>query len=75
MRHLNINSIRNNFELSSPLIGGKIDILTITETKLDATFPTNQFSIQLYSILYRMDQNDKGREIMFLSMMALSLYV
>ena len=41
MRHLDINSIRNNFELLSPLIGGKINILMITEKKLDATFPTN----------------------------------
>ena len=36
----------------------------ITEKRLDATFPTNQFFIQVYSIVYRMDRNDKGREIM-----------
>ena len=64
MRHLNINSIRNRSELLSLLIGDKIDILMITETKLNETFPTNQFFIQGYSIVYRMDRNDKGREIM-----------
>ena len=47
----------------------------ITKRKLDATFPTNQLFTQVYSIVYRMDRNDKGREIMILSMMALSLYV
>ena len=33
MEHLNIDSIRNKFELLSSLIGGKIDILMIGETK------------------------------------------
>ena len=47
----------------------------ITKRKLDATFSTNQLFTQVYSIVYRMDRNDKGREIMILSMMALSLYV
>ena len=47
----------------------------ITKRKLDATFPTNQLFTQVYSVVYRMDRNDKGREIMILSMMALSLYV
>ena len=61
MGHLNINSIRNKFELLSSL---KIDIFLINETKLDPTFPANQFFIQGYSIVYRLDRNDKGRGIM-----------
>ena len=64
MGHLNINSIRNKFELFSSLIGAKIDIFLISETKLNATFPANQFFIQGYSIVYRLDRNDKGRGIM-----------
>ena len=60
MGHLNINSIRSTFELLSSLIGGKIGILMISETKLDATFPANQFFIQGYSTVYRLDRNDKG---------------
>ena len=36
---LNINSIRNKIELFSFLIGGKVDILLISETKIDNTFP------------------------------------
>ena len=49
MGHFNINFTRNKFELLSSIIGGKIDILMISETKLDATFPTNQLFIQGYS--------------------------
>ena len=64
MVHLNINSIRNKFELFSSLIGGKMDILMISETKLNVTFPTNQFFIQGYSTGNRMDRNDKGGGIM-----------
>ena len=62
--HLNINSVRNKFELFSSLIGGKMDILMISETKLNVTFPTNQFFIQGYSTGNRMDRNDKGGGIM-----------
>ena len=60
MGHLNINSLGNKFELLSSLIGGKIEILMISETKWNATFPANQFFIQGYSTVYRLDRNDKG---------------
>ena len=49
--HLNINSIRNKFELLSYLIGGKVDILLISETKIDSTFPTSQFLMGVYSYI------------------------
>ena len=62
--HLNINSIRNKFELLSFLIGGKVDILLISETKIDSTFPTSQFLMSGYSNIYRLDRNDKGGGIM-----------
>ena len=61
---LTIHSLRNKFELLSSLIGGKIDTFMISETKLDATFPTNQFFIQGYSTVYRLDRYDKGGGIM-----------
>ena len=41
-----------------------MDILMISETKLNVTFPTNQFFIQGYSTGNRMDRNDKGGGIM-----------
>ena len=47
--HLNINSISNKFDYLKLITQGKIDILVITETKTDSTFPLNQFTIQGYS--------------------------
>ena len=42
------------------IIQGKIDILVITDTKTDSTFPLNQFSMQCYSKPYRFDRNRNG---------------
>ena len=47
--HLKINSIRNKLEMLSGLLSGKIDILVISETKIDNTFPTPQFAIPGFS--------------------------
>ena len=44
--YLNINSIRNKFENLCSFLVNKVDILTIAETKLDGSFPTNQFLIK-----------------------------
>ena len=46
--HLNINSLRNKFESLSDLIKGKFDIFLINETKLDASFPSNQLAMSGY---------------------------
>ena len=54
---LNINSLRNKFEQLSTMISGNIDILMISETKLDETFPAAQFSLQGFCIHYRFDRN------------------
>ena len=37
--HLNINSLSNKFELLIEFIRGKVDILMISETKVDKSFP------------------------------------
>ena len=55
--HLNINSLRNKFEFLISLIDDNIDILMISETKLDQSFPTNQFMINGFSIPFRLDPN------------------
>ena len=54
--HININSIRNKFDMISDLVKGSIDILLISETKIDDTFPTSQFSIPGFSSPYRLDR-------------------
>ena len=46
---LNINSLRNKFEALKLIIGQNIDILFITESKLDETFPKAEFHIDGYS--------------------------
>ena len=54
---ININSIRNKFELLSHYVSGNIDILIITETKLDKSFPSGQFLLHGYSEPFRLDRN------------------
>ena len=42
------------------LIKENIDILIITETKIDDSFPTSQFCIKGYSEPYILDRNKHG---------------
>ena len=62
--HLNINSLRNKFELLTHQIKDNIDILTISETKLDESCPTSQFFMKGFSSLYRLDRNCNGGGIL-----------
>ena len=62
--HLNINSLRNKFDYLIEQITGNIDILMISETKLDSSFPTGQFLINGYSESFRIDRNSQGGGIM-----------
>ena len=48
--HININSLRNKFESLKILIKGNIDLLVITESKLDESFPTQQFAIDGFTL-------------------------
>ena len=58
--NLNINSISNKFDQLKLFARGKVDILIVTETKLDSTFPTSQFVTDGYSEPYRFDRNRNG---------------
>ena len=58
--HININSIRNKFEMLSNSIKDNLDILMISETKLDSTFPSNQFTVKGYAAPIRFDRNGRG---------------
>ena len=62
--HLNINSFRNKFNNLISQITGSIDILMISETRLDKSFPIGQFIIEGFGVFYRADQNVNGAEIM-----------
>ena len=57
---LNINSLRNKFEEVKSLISGNIDVLVLNETKLDSSFPSEQFFIPGFSPPYRMDKTGNG---------------
>ena len=58
--HLNINSIRQKFAFLKEIIEDKIDILLVSETKINDTFPVGQFSMNRFHIPFREDRNDKG---------------
>ena len=47
--HLNINFIRNKFEVLAIQVKSKIDILSIAETNIDETFPEGNFLIEVFS--------------------------
>ena len=61
---LNINSIRNKFEDLKLIVRGNIDILIITESKLDKTFNSNQFNIYGYYPPFRADRTASGGGVM-----------
>ena len=44
--YLNVNSLRNKIEAVEELIRNNIDIFLFSETKLDETFPNQQFKIR-----------------------------
>ena len=61
---LNINSIRNKFEMLKEVVGTKIDILLISETKLDDTFPLNQFVLEVFTPPCKLDRAKHGGGLM-----------
>ena len=58
--HLNINSIRNKFQCLKYIVGQNIDILLISETKLNESFPDGQFIMDGFQVPFREDRDDKG---------------
>ena len=46
LAQLNINSIRNKFDLLAEEIKGKVYVLMILKTKIDETFPSRRFYIE-----------------------------
>ena len=62
--HLNINSLPNKFDQLRDIVQGKLDVLVLTETKLDSSFPTNQFIIPGFSQPFRLDRNKNGGGVM-----------
>jgi len=61
---LNINSIRYKFDQLKFLIKDNIDILVLQETKIDNTFPENNFFIEGFSQPFRRDRTSMGGGIL-----------
>ena len=62
--HLNINSIRNKFDSLADIIKDNIDILMISETKVDNSVPDGQFFLDGFGTPFRLDRNRNGGGIM-----------
>ena len=62
--NLNIISLPNKFDRLREIVLKCVDVLVITETKLDDTFLTSQFLVTGFSVPYRLDQNINGGGIM-----------
>ena len=61
---LNINSIGNKFECLKEIVKGYIDILLITESKINDSFPTSQFKIEGFARPFRLDRTSRGGGIL-----------
>ena len=61
---LNINSISRKFDEFKLMVSGYFDVIIVTETKLDDSFPKAQFCIDGFSIPYRLDRNRNGGGLM-----------
>ena len=61
---ININAVENKFQCLVSLIKDKVDIIMISETKMDDSFPLSQFKIDGFSSPLRLDRNSHGGGIM-----------
>ena len=61
---ININAMERKFQSLVSLIKDKVDIIMISETKLDGFVPTSQFEIEGFSSPYRLDRDSHGGGIM-----------
>ena len=61
---MNINAINNKFQQLKYIIKNNIDVLIVTETKLDSSFPSGQFFIDGFAKPFRRDGNKNGGGVM-----------
>ena len=56
--------IRNKFDLLAEQVAGNIDVLMISETKIDESFPVGNLLLPGFSVPYRSDRDSKGGGIL-----------
>ena len=62
--NLNINTINDKFEQLKHIIKSSVDVLVVTETKLDSSFPNGQFSNDGFARPFRRDRNKNRGGVM-----------
>ena len=58
--HININFLERKFDALKLFIEDKLDVLVVTETKIDDSYPTSQFGIKGFETPFRHDRNKYG---------------
>ena len=66
--HLNINSMRNKFDLLVDQIKGNVDITIISKAKFDESFPNGQFKIPGYILPCRLDRNQLSQSVVVVAL-------
>ena len=61
--YLNINSLKNIFEALHHVSNKILDIILLSETRLDDLFPSTQFILSDYGIPYRLDRNSNDARL------------
>ena len=61
--YFSIKTVRNKFTDLQTIMNGNVDIVSIAETKLGASFSSAQFTLEGYRTSYRLDLNDKSNGI------------
>ena len=65
LSYISVNSIRNKLDDLKLLLGKSLNIICISETKLDETFPTVQFAMEGFSKPYRIDVTSNSGGLLF----------
>ena len=65
LAHININCLRNKFSMLSDMVVDKMDVLLISETKLDDSFNVTDFLLKGFAKPFRKDLNSNGGGILF----------
>ena len=58
--HFKINSLRNKFDLLANQITRNVNVLVVSDTEPDASFPTDQFKIPSFSTPFWRDRSQYG---------------
>ena len=62
--HFNFYSVRNKFDFLAYQVKENINVLMISETELDESFPLVRFSLDGYGVPFQFDRNGNGGGIL-----------